>query len=244
MKEFFVWDWPVRLLHWLMVLLFSALIVSGKWEIAIECHIYLGYALSAVILARLLYGVLGSKYARFIDFPLRPKQIFSYLTSIVKGNKQVYMGHNPLGALMVVVLLATLLVQTLSGLVNSDEVFWFGPFYDWVSSDWQAILSSWHRVLPDVLLLLVALHIMAILLYEFGFRESLLSSMLTGEKQCTTNQKQYEDSHISENSDFRGATTSGFKDATNKRVKTPRVGVVISLVCALCWLLWLYSLPI
>ena len=228
MKEVVVWDWPVRLLHWLMVVLFSGLILSGKVEgDYLEWHFYMGYSLSAVIIARILYGFLGSKHARFSNFFIGFKQITSYFFAVLKGNKETYIGHNPIGALMVVTLLLLLSIQWFTGLVSSDDIFWFGPLYEWFSSGWQEALSQWHYLLPDILLGLVALHIIAVLYYEIAFKERLIKAMITGKKWIVLKE-------VSESERLVGSD----------EIKIPKVGVLISLGISLCWLLWLYSLPI
>lgn len=224
MTEVKVWDWPVRLLHWLMVFLFTGLILTGKAEEDyLEWHFYMGYAFSAVVIARLLYGFSGSLFAQFHYFLTGPRTVFRYLQSMFNRKKDTYLSHNPIGALMVVCLLLLSLIQSITGLVNSDDVFWFGPFYEWLDSDWQERLSAWHYWLADVLLMLVGLHVLAVFVYEIAFKERLIKAMITGKKIITK--------PVSE-------------ELAEVDIKTPRLGVLISLGLGLCWLIWLYSLPI
>ncbi|TBR42778.1 branched-chain alpha-keto acid dehydrogenase subunit E2 [Marinomonas agarivorans] len=232
MKDVLVWDWPVRLFHWLTALLFSGLVLSGKLDgNYLQHHICMGYALSGVLLARILYGILGSKYARFVNFPLHPKHIFNYFLSIVTNKKPQYLGHNPLGSIMVIALLGLLTVQTVSGLANSDEVFWFGPLYEWVDSEWQERLAAWHSLLPDVLLILVMLHIAAVFWYEIRFNEALSKAMVVGRKKRPSSSAE--------------PVSEGQEPPKNEddiiSATTPKLGLVISLTTALCWLLWLCS---
>jgi len=225
MKEIIVWDWPIRLFHWLVVLMFTGLILSGKAEDDyLQWHFYMGYALSTLLIARVLYGFIGSKYARFSHFITGPRKIVSYADSVIKGNKKEYLGHNPLGAMMVMALIFLLCIQWLTGLVNSDDIFWYGPLYEWVSEDTQTILSKWHHRLPDILLGLVTLHIIAVLFHEIALKERLVRAMITGKKRLHSNYQQ---------------------TIENEEVaKTPRLGVVLSLSVSLLWFIWLYSLPI
>ena len=220
MANIMIWDWPVRLLHWLMVLLFTGLIVTGKGDgDYMDWHFYMGYGLSAVIIARVLYGVLGSEYARFKQFLYQPQTVLRYAKGLLVGNAKHYLGHNPVGGLMVVALLLALTLQWGSGLFISDEIFLFGPFYGAISDDWTEQLGAIHHSLPDILLILVATHILAVLYHEIRFKERLVAAMLHGKK--TTHEPS-------------AALT----------VKTPRIGVIVSMIVALAWLGWLWSIPV
>lgn len=222
MTQVLVWDWPVRLFHWLIVGLFTGLIVTGKSEgDYLQWHFYMGYGLSAVVIARILYGFWGSNFARFQQFLYHPIEVLSHAKDLLLGKGKDYIGHNPVGGVMVVVLLLMLTMQWLSGLFTSDDIFWFGPFNELGSQSWNSQMASLHHQLPDILLILVALHIVAVLYHELRFKERLIAAMLHGKKKL-------------------------HQDAMNRHseVKTPRLGVVLSLVFALAWLGWLWSLPI
>jgi len=219
MKSTLVWDWPVRISHWLMVLLFTGLILTGKSdEDYIQYHFYMGYGLSSVIVARVLYGFYGSRYALFSQFVKSPKTILNYAKSLLSGHPKKYLGHNPLGALMVVVLLLVLSVQWGTGLFTSDEIFWFGPFYSLISENLASQLASIHHFLPDWLLGLVAIHVLAVLYHELCFKERLIDAMIHGRKPSQL--------------------------TPVSQVKTPRWGVVFSLLMGLSWLAVLWMVPI
>lgn len=219
MKSTLVWDWPVRISHWLIVLLFTGLIITGKSEgNYIQYHFYMGYGLSAVVIARVLYGFYGSYYARFSQFVKGPKVVFRFAMSLLSGRPKKYLGHNPVGALMVVVLLFALSVQWGTGLFTSDEVFWFGPFYSLISEDLASQLASIHHFLPNVLLGLVAMHVLAVFYHELCLKERLIEAMILGRKKHHT--------------------------ITSVEVKTPRWGVIFSLLMGLSWLAALWLAPI
>ncbi len=223
MKKVLVWDWPVRVMHWLMAILFSGLIITGNIDADVmDWHFYMGYGLSAVIVARVLYGVVGSRFARFTQFIYHPIDTFKYLKTLLTGRGKHYLGHNPVGGLMVIALLIAMTIQWLTGLFNSDEVFWFGPFYNWGSDYIWEMSASLHRQLPDVLLILIALHILAVLYHEVRFKERLIGSMIHGKKPIQNSAE-----HQQEEGEAR----------------TPRVGVIISLLLSLAWLAWLWSIP-
>ncbi|MBJ7538673.1 cytochrome b/b6 domain-containing protein [Marinomonas transparens] len=218
MKSELIWDWPVRISHWLMVILFTGLIITGKVEADyVQYHFYMGYGLSAVIIARVLYGLYGSRYALFSQFVKGPKVVFRYAKSLMMGKPKHYLGHNPLGALMVVALLVALSVQWGSGLFTSDEVFWFGPFNALISEDLSSQLASIHHLLPNILLALVAMHLLAVLYHELCFKERLIMAMIHGRKATY---------------------------ASVPAVKTPRWGVIFSLLIGLSWLAALWMIPI
>lgn len=223
MKKVLVWDWPVRLMHWLIAILFTGLILTGKAdEDYWQWHFYMGYGLSAVIIARVLYGFFGSSHARFKQFLYHPVEVLRYSKTLLIGRGKVYLGHNPIGGLMVVALLLVLSLQWLSGLFTSDEVFWFGPLYGALGEAFNSQMSSFHHQLPDILLILVGLHIAAILYHELRFRERLVGAMLHGRKI------------------MHGAE----QDAPAQSIQTPRLGVIVSLLVGLIWLGWLWSFPI
>ncbi|MGO2512530.1 cytochrome b/b6 domain-containing protein [Marinomonas polaris] len=224
MKSTLVWDWPVRISHWLIVLLFTGLIITGKSEgDYIQYHFYMGYGLSAVVIARVLYGFYGSYYARFSQFVKGPKVAFRFAMSLFSGRPKKYLGHNPVGALMVVVLLLALSVQWGTGLFTSDEVFWFGPFYSLISEDLASQLASIHHFLPNVLLGLVAMHVLAVFYHELCLKERLIEAMILGRKKHHT-------------------MTS--VEVASVEVKTPRWGVIFSLLMGLSWLAALWLAPI
>lgn len=227
MKRVLVWDWPIRVFHWLMVVLFLGMIITGKSEEDyLELHIDLGYVFSGVLIARIIYGFLGSYHGQFKQGLISFKKILPYTMIFfkrLKTNKSndqstERLGHNPLGWMMVFALIALLSIQIMSGLFSTDDIFWYGPLYDYASDDVLESFAQLHRILPDVLIALVILHISAVLLHEVCFKERLIIAMIHGRKSI-------------------GLTSDA------PLVKAPRVGVVISLGVSMIWLIWLFSLP-
>jgi cytochrome b len=173
-----VWDVPVRAGHWLMVL---ALCTS--WWTAetgrMDWHRYAGYSMLALVSFRIYWGFFGSSTARFSQFVRGPRTIVSYL----KGRWVAMPGHNPLGALSVVVLLALLLTQVVLGLFAVDvDGIESGPLSAHVSFEVGRAAASWHEDLFDVLLWLIGLHIVAVLYYVLYKKESLIAAMLHGRR--------------------------------------------------------------
>ncbi|MGP3363037.1 cytochrome b/b6 domain-containing protein, partial [Escherichia coli] len=114
-----------------------------------------------------------------------PKVAFRFAKSLLTGRPKHYLGHNPVGALMVVVLLAALSVQWGTGLFSSDQIFWYGPFYSLVSEELASQLASIHHFLPNVLLGLVAIHVLAVLYHELCLKERLIEAMIHGRKKSS-----------------------------------------------------------
>lgn len=177
-RKILIWDLPTRLFHWLLVLAIVALVVTGKaggsW---MEWHGRLGLLVLGLLVFRLLWGVMGSTYARFARFFPTPAKVAAYL----RGQWHAP-GHNPLGACSVLALLAVPLFQALTGLVANDDIAFVGPLYDLVGRDLSNLATRWHLLAVNVLLALVALHVAAILFYAHIKKDNLVKPMVLGWK--------------------------------------------------------------
>ncbi len=179
-----VWDLPVRLFHWLLVLLFAAMFATGKagseW---ITWHMRCGYAVLALVLFRVLWGFAGSTHARFASFLAGPAAAIAFAKKLLARAPAPHAGHNPLGGWMVLVLLVALLVQAGTGLFANDDLLNEGPLAALVSKATSDQLTSVHVWNFNLLLLLVGLHVIAVL-YHAGFlKENLIGAMFTGVKR-------------------------------------------------------------
>jgi len=178
-----VWDLPVRLVHWLIVLA-----VAGSWAThyaGVEWfawHRRLGYTVLVLVAFRIVWGFVGTRHARFGHFVRGPRAILDYL----RGRTAVApVGHNPVGALGVVALLGVLFVQAATGLVANDEIMNAGPFYGWIDPALSNRLTTLHRQSSDVLLVLMGVHVLAVAWHVLGRRRPLLKAMLTGRKSAS-----------------------------------------------------------
>lgn len=175
-----VWDLPTRLFHWALAVLvgfsFFSAKVGGAWT---QWHFYSGFAILALITFRLLWGVAGSRYARFANFVRGPLAIAAHLRS-----GQALPGHSPLGALSVLAMLLCLLVQGSTGLFATDDIASEGPLAKLVSSSTSALLTRIHRWNEKVLLALTTLHLAAVFHYLLARRRNLIVPMLTGDQQA------------------------------------------------------------
>ncbi len=180
-KKIYLWDLPTRLFHWLLVLSIVGLVVTGKLGgNLIDWHGRVGLVVVGLVVFRVVWGLVGSTYARFCHFFPTPAKISAYLKGDWRGH-----GHNPLGALSVFGLLAVLTVQFLTGLVSNDDIAFVGPLYALVDRDFSSLATGWHKLSVNVLIGLVILHVAAIMFYAHVKKDNLVKPMVRGWKEVT-----------------------------------------------------------
>lgn len=172
-----VWDLPTRLFHWTL----AALIGFSWWsaeEEQLDWHMWSGYAVMALLLFRLLWGLVGSSTARFANFVRGPSAVLAYLRDS-SGWRAI--GHTPLGALSALALLGLSLLQVVTGLFNADDDGLVeGPLAPLVSYDAADFAHDAHELLFNVLLVFIGLHVAAIVFYRLVRGKKLLGAMITG----------------------------------------------------------------
>lgn len=179
MNRIAIWDLPTRAFHWLVVLLIPALWWTAEEEM-MDVHMLLGQAMLGLVLFRIFWGLVGSSTARFASFVKGPGAIRAYL----RGTAKPAIGHNPLGALSVIALLALLAVQVGLGLFSSeDDGLYQGPLSHHISLDASETLAERHETMFYVLLVFIGLHLAAILFYTVFKRERLIGPMLSGGRE-------------------------------------------------------------
>ena len=174
-----LWDLPLRVFHWSLVILVTVAIITG--EIGGEwmgIHGKAGIGIAGLVTFRLIWGVIGSTHARFLTFIPTPGKIKAYLQGKWRG-----VGHNPIGAFSVLALLTLLGVQAGTGLFSNDDIDFTGPLADLIESTLSSRLTGIHQILANVLLGLVALHIIAIGFYVLIKKDNLVKPMVTGWKE-------------------------------------------------------------
>ena len=181
MQKIKLWDAPVRLFHWSLVGCFAWLWYSGETGTALDWHMRIGEFVLALVLFRIVWGFVGSSNARFTDF-VRPSGILAYLKSLPSRKAAAHAGHNPLGGIVVLAMLLLLLVQSVTGLFATDEIFTEGPLYSSVSSDTAEMLTGLHHQTFEILILVAVLHVAAIAFYLIYKRTNLVRPMVTGQK--------------------------------------------------------------
>lgn len=179
MKRVKLWDLPTRLFHWLLVLTVAGSVATG--EIGgnlMDWHGRCGIVVVGLVVFRLVWGIVGSTYARFSQFLPTPEAVFAYLKGEWKG-----LGHNPLGALSVLALLGVLALQAASGLAANDDIAFNGPLYNLVSKELSDRLTGIHKEASDLLVILIGLHVAAIVFYVRFKKDNLVKPMITGWKE-------------------------------------------------------------
>lgn len=197
-----VWDPLVRIFHWSLVAFFTIAFVTGEEENV--WHIYTGYAVLGLIAFRILWGFIGSEHARFSDFIFGPGKVIQYLGSLLGGKPQRYLGHNPAGGYMVLLMLVVLLAVTITG-VKVYGLEGHGPL---ASSEGVSILAVaradgdegeneqageneseefWeeiHEAASYFMLALIGLHILGVIVSSRLHKENLVKAMITGNKEA------------------------------------------------------------
>lgn len=178
-----VWDLPTRLTHWLLAAAVIGAVVTAKiGGGAMVWHTRLGFVVLALLVFRVLWGLLGGRWSRFASFIYAPATLLRYLRGQAREGEHLEVGHSPLGALSVFGLLAVLASQVGTGLVSDDEIAFIGPLNKFVSIDTGLAATSWHKTWGQwMVLALVALHVLAIVVYLLR-RKNLVGPMITGDK--------------------------------------------------------------
>lgn len=179
-----VWDLPVRLFHWLLVALVVTSFVTGNMGgNAMQNHIRSGYAILTLLLFRIMWGLVGSRTARFSDFIHGPGSAWRYAKGLFSKNGERHLGHNPLGGWSILAMLLALLLQAGTGMFADDAILTRGPLAFWVASDTSSALTIVHLLNKYLIVGLVALHLLAVLFYLVAKRDNLITPMITGIKQ-------------------------------------------------------------
>lgn len=180
-----VWDLPVRLFHWALVILMTVSYFTGRaggdW---MKFHFWSGYAILTLILFRIAWGFVGSTTARFSDFVKGPSAALRHVAELAGADRPREAGHNPLGGAMVVALIFGVLAQVVAGFFSADTDMGTvnGPLTRLVTDKWIERATAFHHFWVNVLLLLVALHVLAAIVYLVWKRQNLIGAMIHGRK--------------------------------------------------------------
>ncbi|MET0534455.1 MAG: cytochrome b/b6 domain-containing protein [Steroidobacter sp.] len=176
-----VWDWPVRLTHWLFVFCIAVSWWSAEQR-AMDWHRYSGYVLLGLLIFRIYWGFAGSSSARFSTFLRGPRDVIAYLRSASDEPRAA--GHNPLGGWSVAAMLILMVTQVGLGLFVSDvDGLESGPLSHLVSFETSRTLADRHETIFNLILVLIAVHVAAILFYLLARRDNLVVAMLTGKRR-------------------------------------------------------------
>ncbi|HEY0721260.1 MAG TPA: cytochrome b/b6 domain-containing protein [Gammaproteobacteria bacterium] len=182
-----VWDPLVRLFHWSLVVSFFITYLSGdEWE---SLHVTAGYVVAGLVAFRVVWGVVGTRHARFSDFVFSPATVLAYLKALAAGRAKRYLGHNPAGGWMVVALLLSLGLTALTGMLAHGT---FTVAFNLISpamahddeegDEGDELFEELHEFFANFTLLLVAVHVAGVLISSVLHRENLVRAMITGRK--------------------------------------------------------------
>lgn len=147
-----------------------------------EWHMRCGYAVLSLVGFRLIWGFVGSRYARFGNFVRSPTNTLNYAKSLKAGSAPEYQGHNPLGGWMVIALLLLALTQAATGLFANDDIFTEGPLASLISYDLSIEITRWHETLFNVILVAIGLHLAGVFFHQLVKKEKLIQAMIHGRK--------------------------------------------------------------
>ncbi len=170
-----VWDIPTRVFHWLLAFSFTAAYLTSESERYRDWHVMFGYTVAALIVFRLLWGIAGTRYARFSSFLFSPSRVLEYLRSLLSSSPKHYLGHNPAGAVAIFLLLGLAMLTAISGFATYQEI----------GGEW---LEELHEGCAATMLAVVAVHIVGVVMSSLLHRENLVRSMFSGNKSGSPDQ--------------------------------------------------------
>lgn len=179
-----VWDWPVRVSHWSIVVLVAIAVATAYTggELMVW-HMRAGYGVLALVLFRIVWGFAGTRHARFSSFLRGPRSAARYARALARRTHPVSIGHNPLGGWSVIALLGVLLLQAGTGLFANDDVIYEGPLAKHVGSTLSGEITAVHHLNVWAIGILVGMHISAVFAHLAFAKENLVPPMMTGRKR-------------------------------------------------------------
>ena len=175
-----VWDLPLRIFHWLLVISFFTAYFTEDDLLSI--HIWAGYTVSGLLVFRLIWGFLGNDYARFSHFLCSPKQSIQYIKDLISSNAKRYLGHNPAGAGMIVLLLVSLFFTVVTGFAvyGADQN---AGLLSFIGSAHEELWEESHEFFANFTLLLIVIHVIGVAVEGYIHKENLAKAMLHGYKK-------------------------------------------------------------
>jgi cytochrome b len=181
-REVYVWDPFVRLFHWTLVIAFTVAYVLTDEDV-LKIHVWSGYVVGALVVARVIWGFVGPEHARFTDFVYAPGTSLRYVRDLILFKAERHLGHSPGGGAMVVTLLLFLAATAITGLVVYGGDQQAGPLGGMFTKEFGESFEGVHELIANITLALVLAHISAVILASFVFRENLPRAMFTGYKR-------------------------------------------------------------
>jgi cytochrome b len=183
-NEVSVWDPLVRVFHWVLVGAFFTAYITEEDFLTI--HSWAGYIIIGLLLVRIIWGLIGTKHARFTDFVFTPKHITQFIKDTLSLRAKRYLGHNPAGGAMVIMLMASLIITTISGVIIFGIEEAQGPLATWLSGTSHflgGLFEELHEFFANFTLFLVFIHVAGVLIESLIHGENLIASMFSGKKR-------------------------------------------------------------
>ena len=181
-REVYVWDPLVRLFHWTLVIAFTLAYILTEKDV-LKIHVWSGYVVGALVVARVIWGFVGPEHARFTDFVYAPGTSLRYVRDLILFKAERHLGHSPGGGAMVVTLFVFLAATVITGLVVYGGDQQAGPLAGMFTKEFGESFEGVHELIANITLGLVLAHISAVILASFVFRENLPRAMFTGYKR-------------------------------------------------------------
>jgi cytochrome b len=189
-----IWDRFIRLFHWILVITFATCYLTGDDYPTI--HTFAGYLMLVLISLRLVWGFVGTPYARFSQFVTGPTTILHYLADVMRFRAKRHLGHNPAGGAMIIALLLCLTTTLISGLLMYGTLEYSGPLAWFASSVSHSLAHTFkyiHGWSTNLTLILIALHVTGVAVASLQHHENLVKSMFTGQKPVSINTNHQEE---------------------------------------------------
>jgi len=179
-----VWDPFVRIFHWTLVLSFIIAYITE--EDFLDIHSFAGYTILVLLSLRIIWGIIGTRHARFSDFVYSPKTIKTFVKDTLLLRAKRYLGHNPAGGVMIILMIISLLITTLTGLAIYGIEEQAGPLASWYiqgDSLWGDVFEETHEFFANFTLFLIFIHVAGVIVESFIHKENLVKSMIDGKKR-------------------------------------------------------------
>ena len=170
-----VWDSPTRIFHWILAICFAGAMITQDMERLRLVHNTFGYTMLGLVGFRLIWGIVGTRYARFRSFVPSPRQVMGYLRSLIQQQPMHSIGHNPIGALGILAMLALTVGVAVSGMVLDQGIA-------------EELMEEVHEVLANLLLIVVGIHVLGVVMSSITHKENLVGAMISGYKTGTAAQ--------------------------------------------------------
>jgi len=189
LRNTLIWDFPTRIFHWVLVIAFTAAWVTSENDRFLFHHVFAGYLLIGLLIFRLIWGMFGSRYARFRSFAYDWPSFTAYIKALITGNAARYIGHNPAGSYAIFAILVMILFVTVTGILVLGGEEGHGPLKGFVSYELGIQAKEFHEISVNLMLVLIFIHICGVVVESLYHKENLIWSMISGRKATPSSEK-------------------------------------------------------